>query len=61
MPKIGASESHIEAIRDGRRKPSVTLRKALIEIAADYARKALPEPVEDHPEACSASRSRAAR
>jgi hypothetical protein len=32
----------------------VTLRKALIEIAADYARKLIPEPIADDLDACAA-------
>jgi hypothetical protein len=32
----------------------VTLRKVLVEIAAEYARKLMPEPIADDLDACAA-------
>jgi hypothetical protein len=43
VQKTGCKERHIIVIRNGHRNPSATLRKALIEIAAEYARKVLRE------------------
>jgi hypothetical protein len=54
MLKTGCKERHIIAIRNGYRNPSVTLRKALIEITAQYARNHLEEQVEDDLDACAA-------
>jgi hypothetical protein len=54
VQKTGYKERHIIAIRNGYGNPSVTLRKALIEIAADYARRFLTEAIVDDLDACAA-------
>jgi hypothetical protein len=53
MQKTGCKERHIIAIRNGYRNPSITLRKALIEIAAEHARKFTSEPIGDDLDACA--------
>jgi hypothetical protein len=54
MRITGCKERHIISIRNGYRNPSITLRNALIEIAAEYARKFLSEPIADDLGACAA-------
>jgi hypothetical protein len=51
--KTKCKERHIIAIRNGYRNPSVTLRKALIQIAAEYARRLMAQTILNDIDACA--------
>ena len=50
----GVSDRYIKALRNGHRQPSASVRSALTKIAADYARRFLPEQLADDVDACAA-------
>ncbi len=52
--KTGYKNRHIKAIRNAAANPSPKLRSILIGVAAEYARKILPENVLDDMDACAA-------
>ena len=54
IAETGKGESQLKAVRNGRKKPSLTLRDQLISMAARYARSHLEEAITHDIDACAA-------
>jgi len=59
MARTGCSERHIKAIRNGHRKPSAKVKRILAKLAAEFARKFMPEARADDLDVCAAMAFRA--